>query len=71
MTPGDAFNVFAPFFFFALGFGLIQLVGLIFALVDILRREDRDVVGDSRVIWVVIVVFIPLAWAAYFLVGRR
>lgn len=64
-------EVVAPFFFAAVGLSLLQLIGLGLALVDILRREDPDVVGDSRVIWVIIVIFIPFAWLAYFLVGRR
>lgn len=65
------FGFFAPFFLFAVAFSLIQFVGLILALVDILRREDPDVVGGSRVIWVIIVIFVPLAWIAYFVAGRR
>jgi hypothetical protein len=52
-------EVVAPFFFAALGLGLLQFLGMVVALVDILRREDPDVVGDSRVIGV------------YFLLGRR
>jgi hypothetical protein len=64
-------EVVAPFFFTAVGLGLLQFLGMVVALVDILRREDPDVVGDSRVIWVIIVILIPFAWVAYFLLGRR
>jgi hypothetical protein len=64
-------DVVAPFFFVAVGLSVLQLIGLVLALVDILRREDPDVVGDSRVIWVLIVILIPFAWLAYFLFGRR
>ena len=49
----------------------MQLIGLILAIVDLLGREDHRVVGNSRVIWVIIVIFIPLAWIAYFVAGRR
>ena len=65
------FSLFAPFFFLAVVFSVVQFVGLILALIDILRREDPDVVGNSRVIWVIIVIFIPLAWIVYFFAGRR
>jgi hypothetical protein len=64
-------EVIAPFFFAAVGLSLLQFLGMVVALVDILRREDPDVVGDSRVIWVIIVILIPFAWVAYFLFGRR
>jgi hypothetical protein len=65
------FGFFLPFFLVALLFSVVQFVGLILALIDLLRREDPDVVGNSRVIWVLIVLFIPLAWIVYFVAGRR
>lgn len=65
------FAVFLPFFFIALLFSVVQFAGLILAIIDLLRREDPDVVGNSRVIWVLIVLFIPLAWIVYFVAGRR
>lgn len=71
MFPDGAFGFFAPIFFFAVVFSIVQLIGLILAIVDLLKREDHQVVGNSRVIWVLIVIFIPLAWIAYFVAGRR
>jgi hypothetical protein len=70
MTPTD-FSFFLPFFLLAVVFSLLQFVGMIFAIIDLLRREDHQVMGNSRVIWVLIVLFIPLAWIAYFVAGRR
>ena len=58
-------------FVLAFFFGILQFVGLVLALIDLLRREDHQVVGNSRVIWVLIILFVPLAWIVYFVAGRR
>jgi hypothetical protein len=60
-------SLFSIFFIVAIA----QFIGLILALVDLLRREDAGVVGNSRVLWALIILFIPLGWVAYFVVGRR
>lgn len=39
MTPTD-FSFFLPFFLLAVVFSLLQFVGMIFAIIDLLRRED-------------------------------
>lgn len=49
----------------------IQLVLVIAALVD-LSRPERRVRGDSKVVWVIIIlVFQMLGPLAYFIVGRE
>jgi len=63
-----AFSVI--FLAFAL-LGVVHLIGQILAVVDIVRREDPQVVGDSRLLWVLIVIFVPFGWLVYFIIGRR
>lgn len=49
--------------------GFIGLLPLI-ALIDIIRNEFRG--SNDKVIWVIIVLFIPfLGWLLYFLIGRN
>ena len=62
---------FFGFFFIVLALSIAHLVGQIWALVDLLGRQDAQVVGDSRVLWALIVIFIPFAWLAYLIAGRR
>jgi hypothetical protein len=50
---------------------VIQIVLLIIALVDLLRPE-RQVRGESKLMWGLIIVFISLLGPIlYFVVGRR
>lgn len=49
----------------------VLALGPLFRLVDLLRREDYEVVGNSRVLWALIVLFIPFAWIFHFALGRR
>jgi hypothetical protein len=56
--------------FFIVIIGLLFL-GPIAALVSIFQRTDSQVAGDSRVLWALVVLFIPFAWVVYFLIGRR
>ena len=65
--PFGLFSFFALFFFA----GIVHIIGMILAIVDLLRREDADVLGNSQLIWVVLVLFLPFAWVAYFFLGRR
>lgn len=69
--PGDIWGSFASFFLLALLVGALYFVGLIAALVSIFQRTDQQVVGDSRVLWALVVLFVPFGFVAYFLVGRR
>lgn len=51
--------------------GGLLFVGPIAALVSIFQRSDAQVAGDSRVLWALVVLFVPFAWVVYFLAGRR
>lgn len=59
------------FAFLAFVLSIVHLVGQIWALVDLLKRDDPHVVGDSRVLWALIVIFIPFGWLGYLVAGRR
>lgn len=50
---------------------LVQVAGWVYSLVDLFQRRDSDVAGDSRVLWAIVIVFVPLAWLVYLLAGRR
>jgi hypothetical protein len=65
------FGLFWTFFLFAAVLGIVHFVGQLLALLDILRREDPQLLGDSRLLWVLIVIFVPFGWLFYFIVGRR
>ena len=67
----DIVGFFFGFFFFVLALSILHLAGQIWALVDLLKREDPQVVGDSRVLWALIVILIPFGWLAYLVAGRR
>jgi hypothetical protein len=50
---------------------LIQLGLMVFALVD-LEREERQVRGDSKLVWALIIVFVNLIGPIlYFAIGRE
>jgi Phospholipase_D-nuclease N-terminal len=49
----------------------LLFIGPIAALISIFQRTDSQVAGDSRVLWALVVLFIPFAWVIYFLMGRR
>ena len=69
--PGGFGAAFGTIFAFGLLLTVGHFVGLVAAMVSIFQRSDLQVVGDSRVLWALVVLFIPFAWAAYFLMGRR
>lgn len=56
--------------------GLLLLALLLFlapiaALISLFGRDDTEVAGGSRVLWALVILFIPFAWVVYFLIGRR
>lgn len=69
--PGGFGDMFGSFFLIAILLSAVFFVGLIAALVSIFQRTDEQVVGDSRVLWALVVLFVPFGFLAYFLVGRR
>jgi hypothetical protein len=49
---------------------LIEVILLVIAIVDLVRREN--VRGDSKIIWVIIIVFLGIIGPIiYFLLGRK
>jgi len=54
---------------FMLAVGLATFIVWLVALVDILRSEFT---GNNKIIWLLVVIFVPLIGAIlYFLIGRR
>ena len=52
--------------------GLIQIVLLVAALVDIMRRGDEEVTGGKRWVWILVALFVNMIGPiVYFLVGRK
>lgn len=51
--------------------GALLLIGPIAAIISVFGRTDAQVAGNSRVLWALVVLFIPFAWVVYFLMGRR
>jgi hypothetical protein len=49
---------------------LIDLGFRIYAIIDILK-EDQQVKGNNKIVWIVIVGFINFGWVIYFLFGRE
>ena len=48
---------------------LIDLVFKIYAIVDILK-EDREVKGGNKIIWILVAVLINYGWVIYFIFGK-
>jgi hypothetical protein len=64
------FGSFMGLFAFSIGLAVAQLVLLVAALVD-LTRPNRRVRDDNKIVWVLIVIFVPLIGPIlYFVVGR-
>lgn len=52
-------------------FGLLDVIVLLVAIVDIACTDDREVRGLPRVLWIFIVLLLPLAGSiAWFIAGR-
>lgn len=50
---------------------LTTFIGGVLALISLFIRTDDQVVGDSRVLWALVVLLVPFAWLVYFVIGRR
>ena len=62
--PGNLLPLLLPLAF-------LELILVVFALVDLIRREPERVRG-SKVVWVLIILFIStLGPICYFIVGRK
>jgi uncharacterized membrane protein YhaH (DUF805 family) len=67
-------STFAPFMGFlalSIGFFVAEVILLVAALVD-LTRPNRRVRDDNKIVWVLIVIFVPVVGPIlYFLIGRE
>jgi hypothetical protein len=51
---------------------VIQLALMIAALVDLLKRENQQVTGGNKLIWILVIVLVNLIGPIiYFVAGRR
>jgi H+/Cl- antiporter ClcA len=51
--------------------GFILAICPILALISLFRRSDNEVAGNSRVLWALVILFIPFSCVVYFLIGRK
>jgi len=48
---------------------LIDVIFKIYAIIDILK-EDRQVKGGNKIIWILVAVLINYGWVIYFIFGK-
>ncbi len=60
---------FSAFFIGAMLLGLIEFLGKIYGTFRCLVRED--ITGEQRIIYLLIIWFVPLGWAIYLLLGTE
>ncbi|MFB6191623.1 MAG: hypothetical protein ABEJ07_00105 [Candidatus Nanohaloarchaea archaeon] len=63
------FGAFSLFFMGALLLGLIEFAGKLYGTFRCLSR--RDLASEQRVIYLVLIWFVPLGWLIYFLLGTE
>lgn len=67
MFPFDAFGF--PYHVFSMFvLGVINFVGIIWAVVDCLSSEREDM---EKLIWILVIVFVPFGWLIYLFLGKR
>ncbi|MGM9988377.1 MAG: PLDc N-terminal domain-containing protein [Bacillaceae bacterium] len=58
--------------FFPLLFVFVPTILLIWALVDLIRRDEIEIAGGNKILWVIIIIFVPFFGSIlYLLLGRR
>jgi hypothetical protein len=62
-------GAFSIFFLGSLLVGLIEIVGKVYGTFRCLVREDLT--GEQRIIYLLIIWFIPFGWLIYFLLGTE
>ena len=67
----DFMGFFFGFFFVVMLLSIAHLIGQIWAIIDLLKREDPQVAGNSRVVWALVIIFLPFGWLVYLAAGRR
>lgn len=63
------FGAFSMFFIGAMLLGLIEVVGKVYGTFRCLVRGD--LISEQRVIYLLLIWFIPLGWLIYFLLGTE
>ena len=63
------FGVFSTFFLGALLIGFIELLGKVYGTYDSLVRDDLT--QEQRIIYLLIIWFIPFGWIIYILLGKE
>lgn len=71
------FDIFGPLF--ALGIGMLALAAFLFGAIEILGKiygsfrclVRKDLTSEQRIIYLLIIWFIPLGWLIYFLLGTE
>jgi hypothetical protein len=62
-------GAFSVFFLTSLLLGLIEIVGKVYGTFRCLVREDLT--GEQRIIYLLLIWFIPFGWLIYFLLGTE
>ncbi|MFQ3275314.1 MAG: hypothetical protein ACI9LV_000342 [Candidatus Nanohaloarchaea archaeon] len=63
------FGAFSAFFLSSMLLGLIEIVGKVYGTFRCLIREDLT--SEQRIIYLLLIWFIPLGWLVYFLLGTE
>lgn len=63
------FGAAGAFFLGSLLIGLIEIVGKVYGTLRCLVREDLT--SEQRIIYLLVIWFIPLGWLIYFLLGTE
>lgn len=62
-------SLFGTVFLGILLIGLIELLGKVYGTYDSLVREDLT--GEQRIIYLLVIWFIPFGWAIYIVLGKE
>lgn len=48
--------------------GLVNFIGIVWMIVDVLGSDREDI---EKLLWAIIIIFVPFGWIIYFILGRR
>lgn len=60
---------FSIFFLFVVLLSLVELAGKVYGTYRVLVRKELS--SEQRIIYLVVIWFVPLGWLIYFLLGRE
>jgi hypothetical protein len=63
------FGAFSAIFFGGLLVGLVEFLGKLYGTFSCISHEDLS--GEQRIIYLVIIWFIPFGWLAYIIAGKE